>query len=389
MSWSNRISQHEWKLETIQSDARYRRSDDFFFDEPYDYHFARENLDTLARDSECNPIWDKRSVGKGMIDWMVRHGYNPAAAKARDRSLEEEARDARLSYHPDRGTYAHKLCWLAYRELYGWLILQGLKKPDGPPFRIEDQWIDTSLAKRPSKWQLFITCLTARHDEKMEDWVRDVPNKSILGELRFRQDEQGANWVMVYGLLKQAGRGKSIVKVHYSLATVSDDGLEDGINTFKEERFHYASTGVQLMAAELPWRKIDANGETNAFEPVAAFYNWCTAHETPFDFPATPIVRPGIASYLGWRCIPEGLHFVDRAGMQVTRLFWDTISTFLYIRSDEFKKYCAALRLHGIWHEHTLKQGVKDGSSRHADSIWTTLDIIGKLNGDILGIWHS
>lgn len=368
-SWLRKAARRPWRVKQLKRERPGEPDFDVFCYPPFDYDFSHEYFDQLATDSDYKTVRSKSDLGKSMTTWLKGLGYDPAVFADLDASITSEAKEKHFAYGHETGTYCRKLSWLAYREVYGWLLLKGLKKPEQARFRFGESWLDPSMPRRPPKQQLFTPCLLAPEEEDIKEWVEAPLSGPVFERLLIRSEGKNPprQWVLVHGRLQQSGRKKSRLYTQYELMLCPTNRKRKLFEDLKPISKLRTLEDRNIMAAEFPWRLTEMpdsdrpGRDPNYLRSVTSMYNWSVDHETSLAIPPVPIVHHIIANALTWRFVANGMYYVDENDENATLLYWDGTSSFLFIREDNLKRYCKERSLSPIWVEDTYKYGVLDG----------------------------
>lgn len=293
----------------------------------YDYDFEKFHIrpySVMGYDSKSKYTSDEL---QGMILWrMKKCGYRDEVYD----KLRKDYSDNHKYYQEYVKRMPFKHVESAQRELVGWLLLNGLTKPEYKgTLRMDEVEIDPSYPGLYPRKQLISASWLPKSKNVKAQWIKKNPITEIKQYLERRLPGNEDDWVLLYGHLRQ----KNIEKEAEILWRV-ESGLAHCSSKKKKVELP-AKSHSHLFASEIGWRKMDPNIDDYYHPSLGVFLM------QKYEFSGWSSERPSIPNF---RFLTEqirqdfGLQFRQdelryyRGEERMTETFQDGSSEFFYIK---------------------------------------------------------
>ena len=320
-----------------------------------DYHSPKESKPNLI---EC----------LAMVIWKIKeYGYSEKLFGTLDKEIMKV--DKRYEFGEAMVTerYAKKYSWIAYFELYGYLIIKKIVKSDYEnSMRVNSVNIDPTFpVKPPLKEQLVVECFLPAYNEDIQNWI--VQDKTNYLEKVYTINSPDNEWILVNACLKQKSDENIRIDILVSALLIEENSLSM-IENIKESNYFEinALENYYLFAGEIPWSKninnyqqefLDHKSKKINVYHTYSWYSWESYHSSMNDMGNMPFVASEIAQYLSLTFNTNDFSYYTQEGQLATKYIWDNYSHYLFIRKDLLKRYCAHYKLELVWYESGTRYG--------------------------------
>lgn len=330
------------------------------------YGFAYDEYDL----GEESPV--KKSISA--IIWRMKQlGYSEELFEQLDREIQESNYH---NYNADNTGYVErygkKYTWIAFFELYGYVMLHGLREPEyDTSMRTSHINIDPTFPQKPLKIQLITECFLPDYQEDIQMWINQEKSNYLRKYYRrhslsfFMDDER--EWVLLNASLEQKNDNKTRIYIDVNTRLIDNKFVKPFIEYYFEKKSHFREIPeyLYLFAGEIPWSR-NINREMEMIELQSKhvemyfpfLFYFCEPSRSQInDIGYIPFVSPSIAKELQLRYNVRDVSYYTSDGEPATKFAWDEYSHYLYLRKDLLVEFMKKHHLSLIWIEQGSRYG--------------------------------
>lgn len=333
---------------------------------PVDMDFSKHNIGNLAMDYYAFEQKNAPSLKDclAMVIWKIKeYGFTEEKFGFVDGEILKSDKNYRINAPVSTETYGRKYSWLAYFELYGFLMIKEVIKNEIiGSYRVSSVDIDPTFPHKPPKEQLVLDCFLPRFDEEVQMWVNEKKN-NYLEKAHIINSE----WVLINAYLNQNSDNKQRIDIYVDAILIQTENLESFIKDAEDEEFIDVrpSRYPYIFAGEIPWSKniyneenqLTINDKNYYIQHPHMWYNWEQYHSQMNDIGGIPFISKNIAQHLGLTFNVDECTYYTNEKHQASKYIWDNHSHYLYFNKELLKKYCEDNKLSLILYESGTRYG--------------------------------
>jgi DNA replication protein DnaC len=378
ISYLNEIYEFKLPLDTISNEkipqwlededcmAYFATNDPEWGYKTIQYDFARYTIGHIANSHyQKNQASPNHKQAVAMVYWrMLQLGYKPQLFDELDRIIVSEKNKHNYDRHDNSSKidrYGKKYSWIAYFELYGYLMLNNrLTTEYSYSYRQSDIDIDPTFPNKPRKVQLFNRCLLPAFNDDVQSWINLNTSDYLKAMYVQELPRMSGKWVLLNSGVDQEERGS---KIHIYLDTYlvkkeDSNRLKTKLNEFRTSR--EARDYYYMFAGEIPWaRFLESQFSLEGINVIRTClsFNWESYHSQMNDTSYFPFLSPFITCERKLKYDVDTLGFRDEFGNVAAIYLWDKSSFFYYIREDILNDILKENSLQLVFHEYGTRYG--------------------------------
>jgi hypothetical protein len=305
-----------------------------------------------------------------MIIWRIKKlGYSESLFGKIDKAIVKGSDYGRFHNTASIERYGKKYSWIAFFELLGQFILDGLYESDyGQLLRTSRVDIDPTFPRLPYKKQLINDCFLPDFKENLQDWIRKDTGNYLNKIYLFNLANDGHEWVLLYGSINQESSNDAQIRIVVDTLLV-DKKFEDRLIDYLENQWfmNEVPSYSYLFSGEASWSNNILNEETTItygseeqnIKVVFPYYmfSWESYHSQMNDIGNVPIISKEIFTELGLTFNVKEQSCRTMTGELAVQLIRDEYSKYLYIRKDFLLDYLERHGLSLVWYEYGTRNG--------------------------------
>jgi len=340
--------------------------------------FAKYILGSVARRENWSATHKTPTLKEclAMVIWRIKQlGYSESLFGEIDKDIIEGSNYGRFHNTISTERYGKKYSWIAFFELLGQFILNGLYKSGyGPLFRTSRVDIDPTFPKLPYKKQLVNDCFLPDFKGDLQKWIENDKGNYLNDIYINRFQDSVYGWVLLYGSMNQEASNKARIDIYTDALLASTHNIDKLTGYLNKNRFTHEAHGFYyIFAGEIAWSDNIVYEETTITNECDkqkieiifpySMFSWESYHSEANNIGSVPFICRRIFTDLGLIFNVKDQSCRTTAGELAVRLVQDDYSKYLYIRKDLLLGYLKKYGLSLIWYEY----GTRNGGFRQGD----------------------
>ena len=295
----------------------------------FDYDFEKYKIHSLSDYGyySISPYSD--SEIKEMLYWKLHEdGYSESDYDEINKEIYEKSKyrySVRISYDQKYGLSA-------YKELLGWMILNGYCLPEHQnSMRTSDVYIDPTFPRFMKMVRLDCNSYLKKEGEPLQTWLDKDPRAILYSKLQISKPFANEDMVLLDGWIKQKSeRSHTELYVHIK-SRLTDTIVRDDISWEPPTYNH-------TFVSEIGWRSI-IRKEFDDYETPEEMNLYCSYQFSSWSserksIPSFLFLDKRVSDMLGLSFDYANLVYYDSKGNMATMTFYEENSFFFYIRKD-------------------------------------------------------
>lgn len=348
--------------------------------------FAKYILGSITRrenwSNDCKAPTLKECLA--MVIWRIKKlGYSESLFGKIDEEIAKGSDYRRFHNTVSTERYGKKYSWIAFFELLGQFILNGLYKSGyGPLFRTSRVDIDPTFPKLPNKKQLVNDCFLPDFKGDLQKWIVNDKGSYLNGIYINRFRDSVYEWVLLYGSMNQEASNKARIDIYTDALLTSTHNIDKLTEYLNKNRFiHEAHSFYYIFAGEIAWsnnivyeeRTMTNENDKQKIEVIFPYsmFSWESYHSETNNVGSVPFVCRRIFTDLDLMFNVMDQSCRTTEGELAVRLVQDDYSKYLYIRKDLLLGYMKKYELSLIWYEYDIRYGGSKQGDQKLDPSYT------------------
>lgn len=295
----------------------------------FDYDFEKFKIHSLSDYGyhSLSPYSD--SEIKAMLYWKLHEdGYRESDYDEINKEIYEKSK-YRYSI---RISYDQKFGLSAYKELLGWMILNGYCLPEHQnSMRTSDVYIDPTFPIFKKMVRFDCNSYLKKEGEPLQTWLDKDPRDILYSKLQISEPFANKDMVLLDGWVKQKSERSHTELYAHIKSRLTDTIVRDDISWEPPTYNH-------TFVSEIGWRNI-IRKEFDDYETVEEMNLYCSYQFSSWSserksIPSFLFLDKRVSDMLGLSFDFANLVYYDSKGNMATMTFYEENSYFFYIRKD-------------------------------------------------------